>query len=258
MFKFLSIIFWIIGIAFWLIGGIYGFFLSFNILNDISSFLAIIGLVFFPALYGVMPFYDLLANGSFELLLINYGSLIGGGIFSFIGQWLSDKHDDSDIIEAEDIDIEKKSPSKWKYVGVFILATFVANMIMRLLEPNLASIYSEIKSVIGMGIFSSFYSIMLDSFVYILIYKQFKDLKISRVMPYIWTFYLLGKLFELGMVNIFDNGSDFLFAMLIYFFISYFGFCLIFRSYFKKKPQWGDSSSSNIQKENQRITPTID
>ena len=258
MFKFLSIIFWIIGIAFWLIGGIYGFFLSFTLLNDISSILAVIGLVFFPALYGVMPFYDLLANGSFELLLVNYGSLIAGGLFSFVGQWLSDKHEDSMIIEGEDLNAEIKPPSKWKYVGVFLLATFVANLIMKLLEPNLTSIYLEIRSIIGLGIFSSFYSIIIDSFIYILIYKQFNDLKISRVMPYIWIFYLLGKLFELGMVSIFDNGGDFLITMLTYSIVSYFGFCLIFRAYFKNKPQWGDVGKQNIDKENQRIAPTIE
>lgn len=77
-------------------------------------------------------------------------------------------------------------------------------------------------------------------------------------MPYIWIFYLLGKLLELGMVSMFDNGGDFLITMLTYIFISYFGFCLIFRAYFKNKPQWGDVSKQNIDKENKRIAPTIE
>ena len=261
MFKILSVIFWIAAIGSFLIGGIYGFYLSFKILNDISSVLAVIGLIFFPALYGVMPFYDLLANGNFSLLIINYGSMIAGGIFTMIAQWFSEKHEYSysktingDLENAD----ENINPSKWKYVGVFLLASGIANLIFKLLEPNLSKIYSEFESIYAVGLFSGFYSVIIDSLVYIIIYNQFKKIKISRVMPYIWTFYLLGKLTELGSVNIFDNGSEFAIAMLIYFGIAYFGFCLIFRGYFRNKKQWGSYQYSSQSERKERIIPTLE
>ena len=75
----------VLGFGILFITGLWGCYLSWNVIHDVSSILSFIAIVFFPVLFAVTPIYDALANGNWDLIIINYGGILIGGILATIG-----------------------------------------------------------------------------------------------------------------------------------------------------------------------------
>ena len=74
----LSLLF-LISILIYIISGIWGLFICFIIVKDVfGPILAFLGLIFFPFILTIAPWYALLANHDFYPLLIVYGGIILG------------------------------------------------------------------------------------------------------------------------------------------------------------------------------------
>ena len=69
----------LISILIYIISGIWGLFICFIIVKDVfGPILAFLGLIFFPFILAIAPWYALLANHDFYPLLIVYGGIILG------------------------------------------------------------------------------------------------------------------------------------------------------------------------------------
>ena len=135
------------------------------------------------------------------------------------------------------------SPSKGKYIGVWFLNSIVGGIAVVAIDNVLASImFNNIETIndvyIGI-IICIFAEIIAALLISIFIYSYFKDLKISRVMPFIYVLWTLGCLsafhngaqeFEGLDISVAPFGWAFFFAWLIL----VFGF----RFYFRNKDNW--------------------
>jgi hypothetical protein len=62
-----------------IVGGLVGFVLSLLVIySELGGVAVVVALFIFPATFGLVPFYTLLAYGSWTLLFINYGSMVAG------------------------------------------------------------------------------------------------------------------------------------------------------------------------------------
>ena len=69
----------LISILIYVISGIWGLFICFIIVKDVfGPILAFLGLIFFPFILTIAPWYALLVNHDFYPLLIVYGGIILG------------------------------------------------------------------------------------------------------------------------------------------------------------------------------------
>ena len=69
----------LISILIYLISGIWGLFICFTVVKDVfGPIIAFLGLIFFPFILTIAPWYALLANYDFYPLLIVYGGIILG------------------------------------------------------------------------------------------------------------------------------------------------------------------------------------
>lgn len=134
-------------------------------------------------------------------------------------------------------------PSKGKYIGVWFLNSIVGSIAVIAIDNGLASIMFNNVETINDVYFGIFLSIVVESIaallISIFIYGYFKDLKISRVMPFIYVLWTLGCLrgflsasqeFEGLDISVAPIGWAFFFAWLIL----VFGF----RLYFRNKDNW--------------------
>lgn len=135
------------------------------------------------------------------------------------------------------------SPSKGKYIGVWFLNSIIGAIAVIAIDNGLASIMFNNVETINDVYFGIFLSIVIESIaallISIFIYGYFKDLKISRVMPFIYVLWTLGFLrgflsvaqeFDGLDVSVAPIGWAFIFAWLILI----FGF----RLYFRNKDNW--------------------
>ena len=135
------------------------------------------------------------------------------------------------------------SPSKGKYIGVWFLNGIVGSFAVVAIDNGLASIMFNNVETINDVYFGIFLSIVVESIaallISIFIYGYFKDLKISRVMPFIYVLWTLGSLrgflsasqeFEGLNMSVAPIGWAFFFGWLI----------LVFgvRLYFRNKDNW--------------------
>ena len=69
----------LISILIYVISGIWGLFICFTVVKDVfGPIIAFLGLIFFPFILTIAPWYALLANHDFYPLLIVYGGIILG------------------------------------------------------------------------------------------------------------------------------------------------------------------------------------
>ena len=69
----------LISILIYLISGIWGLFICFTVVKDVfGPIIAFLGLIFFPFILTIAPWYALLANYDFYPLLIVYGGALLG------------------------------------------------------------------------------------------------------------------------------------------------------------------------------------
>ncbi len=69
----------LISILIYIISGIWGLFICFTVVKDVfGPIIAFLGLIFFPFILTIAPWYAALANHDFYPLLIVYGGIILG------------------------------------------------------------------------------------------------------------------------------------------------------------------------------------
>jgi hypothetical protein len=69
----------LVGILIYIITGIWGLFICFDVVKEVfGPIIAFLGLIFFPFILTLAPWYAALANHDFYPLLIVYGGLILG------------------------------------------------------------------------------------------------------------------------------------------------------------------------------------
>ena len=72
----------LISILIYIVSGIWGLFICFTVVKDVfGPIIAFLGLIFFPFILALAPWYAALANHDFYPLLIVYGGLILGTLF---------------------------------------------------------------------------------------------------------------------------------------------------------------------------------
>ena len=76
-----------IGFVIYITCGLWGLFLSFQIVDSVfGEGAAFLSLLIAPAILGIAPLYALFANGDWLPLVVVYGGTIIGGIFFSIGE----------------------------------------------------------------------------------------------------------------------------------------------------------------------------
>ena len=86
----LSMIFFVAGGLSIAAAGLYGMFLSFQVVFGVfPPWFAYLSILFFPFVYGIAPFYAGLAYGDWTLFLVSYLGIIPGGILIWIGSIIS-------------------------------------------------------------------------------------------------------------------------------------------------------------------------
>ena len=136
--------------------------------------------------------------------------------------------------------ISSKKPGKGLYIFVWFAAWVPANIVVYLVDTILAE--SIIKSIDDWNTYAII-AFPIESIVYLVIgifvYKKFQNIKISKVMPYIW---ILGGI-NFGSLYYDTNlileslgvGTTVNTFMIL---ITYLGLCFGFRQYFKNSRQW--------------------
>ena len=83
-------IFKFLGFFSYIIFGLWGFIVEITFIYSMWGILgALIGIVLFPAILTLVPFYILIIYGNWNLILIIYGGAVLASILYLIGNWLS-------------------------------------------------------------------------------------------------------------------------------------------------------------------------
>ena len=140
--------------------------------------------------------------------------------------------DDTDRPEAA------KGPSKVKYIGAFLLASFASNILMTILDFVIAAMtiasHQDLNTYFLVG---SLVSIPVVSGSFILVYSMFGSLNVRKAMPYIYAFGALGTLANMGraMGDLRELGLDpSLFLILAP--VAFVASVLIIRRHFRARP----------------------
>lgn len=140
-------------------------------------------------------------------------------------------------------EINLNKPSKAKYIGVWFLNSIIGVIVVLLIDNFLASVLfnnieslNEIYLAVAFGIIIETTALLL---IAIFIYGYFKDLKISRVMPYIYVLWTLGMI--RGFISSTSGwaGSGLSTTPIGWiFFLAWLILVFGFRFYFKNKDNW--------------------
>ncbi|MBO6480645.1 MAG: hypothetical protein HVK36_02970 [Pelagibacteraceae bacterium] len=136
--------------------------------------------------------------------------------------------------------ISSKNPGKGLYIFVWLVAWIPANGAVLIVDTLLAE--TIIKSVNDWNTYAII-AFPIESIVYlvigIFIYKKFQNIKISKVMPFIWFFGAVndGRLYfeTTEMLKSAGVGTSVNSLMILF---SYLILCIGFRQYFKNSRQW--------------------
>ena len=139
--------------------------------------------------------------------------------------------------------ININSPSKGKYIGVWLLNSIIGAIAVIAIDIGLASIMFNNVEKINDVYFGIFLSIVIESIanllISIFIYGYFKDLKISRVIPFIYVLWTLGCL--LGFLSAAQEFAGFDVSVAPIGWAFFFGWLILvfgFRFYFRNKDNW--------------------
>ena len=136
--------------------------------------------------------------------------------------------------------ISSKKPGKGLYIFVWFVAWIPANLVVMFVDTILAE--SIIKDVSDWNTYVII-AIPIECIIYLVIgifvYKKFQNIKISKVMPYIWIFggINFARLYYdtttvLESVGIGTTVNTFMIL------VTYLGLCFGFMQYFKNSKQW--------------------
>ena len=103
--------------------------------------------------------------------------------------------------------MEQTQPSKMKYIGAWLLAGFLSNILLRILDNVIANvIVQDLSDLNTYFIVVSAVSVPIVSGIFIFVYNRFSSLNIKKVMVYL---YVLGGLATLvGMASTFGIYKD--------------------------------------------------
>ena len=136
-----------------------------------------------------------------------------------------------------------KEPSKGFYIFVWFLNGIAGSLTVFAIDSGLAAVLFNNVDSINDIYFGIFLAVLIESvaalIVSIIIYSYFKDLKISKVMPYIYILWTIG-VFR----NYFEVASEFVDLDIsttpfgLAFVVSWLILVLGFRFYFRNKDNW--------------------
>ena len=132
-------------------------------------------------------------------------------------------------------------PSKLKYIGAWILASLISNVLQRVMDFVLGgNLVKGPEDLTFYFIIVSLLTIPIISGSFIFVYNLFKSLNVKKVMMYIYILGALGtaiNLFQTKMIykalNLDSNLNIFYISSIISFIISVY----LIRSYYIKKPE---------------------
>ncbi|MDD5360460.1 MAG: hypothetical protein PHI79_07335 [Sulfurovaceae bacterium] len=85
-------IFYGIAIIVWVVGGLFGFILSLGIVKaNLGIVATVIAFFIAPITFTFAPWYEVYAHSNWQVIIINYGSAILGGIFAVISNAMEDR-----------------------------------------------------------------------------------------------------------------------------------------------------------------------
>ena len=97
----------------------------------------LVGLLLFPVTFSLVPFYTLLTDGSWNLLLINYGTILGAWVLDWIADEL-ERREDAPGTEPAATEDRTSAAAIWLVVGTI----FLVLLILAFARPGAASISS--------------------------------------------------------------------------------------------------------------------
>ena len=136
--------------------------------------------------------------------------------------------------------ISSKNPGKGLYIFVWVITWVPINIIVGLVDTILAS--SMLKSIDDWNTYV-FVAFPIETLIYlvggIFVYKKFKNLKISKVMPFVWIIGAISYFRIYSETNaVLENlkiESTFTSIVIL---VCYLILCIGFMQYFKKSKQW--------------------
>ena len=136
--------------------------------------------------------------------------------------------------------ISSKNPGKGLYIFVWFVVWVPTNVVVLLVDTFLAE--SVLTSIDRWDTYV-FIAFPLETLIYVylgaFIYKKFSNIKISKVMPFIWFFMALNfaKLYSEVSIAL-DSLDKSMSLTSLVIILCYFGMCLGFRHQFIKSKQW--------------------
>jgi hypothetical protein len=134
--------------------------------------------------------------------------------------------------------MEQTQPTKMKYVGAWLLAAFMSNILARIVDAVLANtMVNDLTDLNAYFIVGAAVSVLTISGSFIFTYNLFKSLNVKKVMIYIYILGGLGALANIGMTaGVYrDMGVD----LTVYFLttiIAVIASVYLIRNYYIRKP----------------------
>ena len=135
---------------------------------------------------------------------------------------------------------EKSEPTTFKYVGAWIIAAFLSNMLQKVSDVILSNmLIKDLNDLTVYFIMQSLASIIMFSGSFIVIYNLFNSLNVKKVMIYIYTIGGFGTILNLFVTTQSYSSLSLKINLNIYYLSSITAFLVsvyIIRSYFIKNP----------------------
>ena len=134
--------------------------------------------------------------------------------------------------------MEQPQPSKMKYIGAWLLAGFISNILIRIADAVIANaMVSDLSDLNAYFVVGAAVSVPIMSGSFIFVYNLFKSLNVRKVMIYLYILGGLGALASIGATagTYQSMGVD----LSIYFLsaiLSVVVSVLLIRNYYIKKP----------------------
>ena len=134
--------------------------------------------------------------------------------------------------------MEQTQPTKMKYVGAWLLAAFISNILARIVDAVLANtMVNDQNDLNAYFIVGAAVSVLIISGSFIFTYNLFKSLNVKKVMIYIYILGGLGALANIGMTAGVYRGMGV--DLTVYFLttiIAVIASVYLIRNYYIKKP----------------------
>jgi len=133
--------------------------------------------------------------------------------------------------------MEKTKPSNWKYVGVYLLARFIANFLIFMLDGILASQIKKNSNDQEIYLFlGGMTEVLIWPGIFILVYNMFPTLNIKKVMPYVYCFGIIGIMKSIVQVTVIVDPSTDLSVFYFSTITSFLASFIAIRMYYIRKP----------------------